>query len=521
LRNPSLPTPRLPTLRAWARARARVRGIALAALLTAAGSAAAQEAPRGDALPVREITLANGMRFLVLPQRGSPTVAFVTQYGVGGVNESPGTTGIAHLLEHLLFKGTSSIGTREPDAELGWFRKMDVLHDSLLSTRVAQATDPAAILAMEGRLRALEDSARALVVPNELDEILSRNGAQNLNAATTNESTLYYVELPANRAELWFVLESDRMANPVFREFYAERDVVVEERLTRVDTSPGGLLYETHLGAAFQAHPYGQPVVGWMSDLRTHRREDVVDYYNRFYGPVNAVVAIVGDVDVDQVEAWIHRYFDALPAGERPPPVLIEEPRQRGERRVEVRFDAEPAVRVGWHTVNAAHADAPALVMLSALLTGGRTSRLYRDIVVERRLATFVGATLGPGERYPRLFSVEAYPRSPHTTLEVEEAIYAGIARLVEEGPDPVELERVRNQLEAGSVRRLETNFGLALQLAGSASLNGDWRTTFRLEERMAAVTAADVQRVARTYLTSENRTVATLVRSAPEAGEP
>ena len=486
--------------------------------------ASAQEAasPRGDRLPVREVVLANGMRFLVLPQPGVPTVAFVTQFGIGGVNEHPGTTGIAHLLEHMLFKGTSTIGTRAPEAELGWFQRMDVLNDSLLAARLDPAVDPGRVLAMETRLRALEDSARTLVVPNELDDIFARNGAQNLNAATTNESTLYYVELPANRAELWFVLESDRMAHPVFREFYAERDVVMEERLTRVDTSPGGLLYETHLAAAFMAHPYGQPVVGWTSDLRTHRREEVADYYRRYYGPGNAVVAIVGDVDPEQVERWIHRYFDALPAGERPPPVLVEEPVQRGERRVEVRFDAEPAVRIGWHTVDAFHADAPALVMLSALLTGGRTSRLFRDLVVERRLATFVGASLGPGERYPRLFSIDAYPRAPHTTLEMEEAIYAGIARLVAEGPEEAELERVRNQLEAGAVRRLETNFGLALQLAGSASLYGDWRTTFGLEERMSAVTAEDVRRVARTYLTQENRTVATLVPTAPETpGEP
>ena len=494
----------------------------VAALLAGPASAWAQErpTPRGDALPVREITLENGMRFLVLPQRAAPTVAFVTQYSVGGVNEHPGNTGIAHLLEHLLFKGTSTIGTRAPEAELDWFRRIDLLYDSLLAARVDEV-DPARTREMEARLRALEDSARTLVLPNEFDEILTRNGAQGLNAATTNESTLYYVELPANRAQLWFVLEAARMSDPVFREFYAERDVVLEERLTRVETSPGGLLYETHLAAAYQAHPYGQPVIGWRSDLETHRREDVAEYYRRYYGPNNAVVAIVGDVDPERVEEWIHRDFGPLPPGERPPPVLIEEPRQRSERRVEVRFDAEPAVLIGWHTVDVFHEDAPALVMLSALLSGGRTARLYRALVVEKRLATFVGATLGPGERYPRLFTIQAYPRSPHTTAEVEEAVYAEIARLIEEGPDAAELERVRNQLEAGAVRRLETNFGLALQLAGSASLFGDWRTTFLLEERMAAVTAADIQRVARVYLTSENRTVATLVTTRPGALEP
>lgn len=492
----------------------------LAALITApvatpGGGLSAQApetAPRGDRLPVREVTLANGMRFLVLPRRGAPTVAFVTQYGVGGVNEHSGTTGIAHLLEHMLFKGTSSIGTRDPDTELEWFRRMDALHDSVLAARADPVVDSAAVSAMEARRRALQDSARALVVPNELDDILTRNGARNLNAATTNESTLYYVELPANRAELWFVLEADRMADPVFREFYAERDVVIEERRTRVETSAGGLLYEAHLAAAFAAHPYGQPVVGWMSDLRAHTRERLAAYYRRYYGPANAVVAIAGDLDPDRIEGWIRRYFAALPGGERPPPVLIEEPSQRGERRVQVRFDAEPAVRIGWHTVDVFHRDAPALVILSNLLSGGRTARLYKSLVLDRRLATFVGSSLGPGERYPRLFTVEAYPRYPHTTLEVEEAVYAEVARLVEDGPEEAELERVRNQLEAGAVRRLRTNFGLALQLAASQSLFGDWRTTFRLEERLAAVTAADVKRVASTYLTEQNRTVATLV---------
>ena len=494
-----------------------LKGLLAGGLLACATQVTAQ-APQGNQLPVREVTLDNGMRFLVLPQDGAPTVAFVTQYAVGGANEHLGTTGIAHLLEHLLFKGTTSIGTRDHTAEVDWFRHMDQVHDSLLVARVKEGSNPVAIVGMESRIRALEDSARALVVPNEFDEILSKNGAQGLNAVTTNESTIYYVELPANRAELWFVLEADRMTSPVFREFYAERDVVMEERLTRVDTNPGGLLYEAHLAAAFQAHPYGVPLVGWPSDVRNHTRQEVENYYRRYYGPRNAVVAIVGDVEPDQIEGWARRYFSPIPPGETPPPVLIEEPEQRGERRVEVHFDAEPAVRIGWHTVNKFHPDAPALAILSALLSGGRTSRLYRRLVLEDRLATYVGSSLGPGARYPALFAVEAYPRSPHTTAELEKAVYAEVARIADDPPAYIELQRVRNQFEASSVRRLDTNFGLALQLANSASLFGDWRTTFGLEERMAAVTAEDVQRVVRTYLRKENRTVATLVKTPPPA---
>lgn len=497
-----------------------LRALARLGLLAALAVPAAAQTPRGDQLEVREITLGNGMRFLVLPRPGAPTVSFVAQYGVGGANEHIGTTGIAHLLEHLLFKGTTSIGTRDPAGEAAWLRRIDAAHDSLLATRARDRVDTAAVRALEGRIRALEDSARALVVPNEFDRILSRNGAQGLNAMTTNEATLYFVELPANRAELWFALEADRMRNPVFREFYTERDVVMEERRMRVETSAGGLLYEAHLSAAFQAHPYGVPVIGWMSDIRTHDRAKVEDYYRRYYGPNNAVVAIVGDVDPDRIEGWARGYFSPIPPGETPAPVLVEEPEQKGERRVEVRFDAEPAVRIGWHTVELGHPDQPALIVLSALLTGGRTSRLYRSLVLGQRIATYVGSSLGPGERDPALFTVEGYPVAPHTTAEIEGAVYAEIARLAETGPEEVELERVRNQLEAGTVRRLEGNFGLAMQLASSASLFGDWRTTFRFEERLAAVGIEDVRRVAGRYFRAENRTVATLVKTPPQAAE-
>ena len=497
------------------------RALLLAGLLLWAGRPVVAQTPRGDQLPVREVRLDNGMRFLILPQQGAPTVAFVAQYAVGGANEHLGTTGIAHLLEHLLFKGTRSIGTRDAGAEAVWLDRIDATHDSLLMERGVPRPDSAVMDRLERRVRSLEDSARALVVPNELDQLLSRNGAQGLNAVTTNESTLYYVELPANRAELWFVLEADRMANPVFREFYAERDVVMEERRMRVDTNPAGVLYEAHLSAAFQAHPYGVPVVGWMSDIAGHTRAKVEEYYRRYYGPNNAVVAIVGDVDPDRIEAWARRYFGPIPAGEAPPPVLIVEPPQRGERRVEVRFDAQPALRIGWHAVDVFDPDHPALVIFSALLTGGRTSRLYKRLVLEERLATYVGSTLGPGDRYPALFAIEAYPVAPHTTAELEEAVYAEIRRLAEVGPDEAELQRVRNQLEAGTVRRLQTHFGLALQLAGSASLYGDWRTTFGFEERMTSVSAEDVRRVAARYFGAENRTVATLVNApAPAAGE-
>jgi predicted Zn-dependent peptidase len=485
-----------------------------AVILVAAFAApvlSAQEPSLGERLPVRRVVLENGMRLVVLPHGGAPTVAFVVRYAVGGVHEHLGTTGAAHLLEHMLFKGTTSIGTTDPEAEWSLFEGMDEAHDTLLAARARG--DSTEVERLRDRIDALEDEARQYVVPNEFDRILTRAGAQGLNATTTSEATIYFVELPSNRAELWFVLEADRMANPVFREFYSERDVVTEERRMRVDTNPGGFLYEQHLAAAFTMHPYGVPVVGYMSDLETLSRRDVATYFRRFYGPNNAVVTIVGDVDPDRIVAWAERYMSPIARGEEPPLVLAVEPPQRGERRVEVVWDAEPALRIGWHVPSSLSEEAPALAMASALLTGGRTSRLYRRLILEDRLATAVVSSLGPGDRFPQLFQIDATPRAPNRPAEVEAAIYEEIERLAAEGPDETELQRVRNQIEAGNVRRLQSNMGLAIQLAESEALHGDWRETFRTSARLRRVTAEDVRDVLARYLISANRTVATLHR--------
>ena len=485
-----------------------------AVLLSVLTGSAEAQIDTGDNLPVHEVALSNGMRLLVLPREGAPTVSFVVSYDVGSIQEQPGKTGIAHLLEHLLFKGTTTIGTRDVSAERVLFAEMDQVFDTVLTLRSSQPGSPR-IPHLEGRIEELEDSARTFLVPNEFDGILSRNGARGLNATTTAEITHYFVELPANRTELWFVLEADRMRNPVFREFYAERGVVMEERRMRVETSPGGLLYESHLATAFRVHPYGAPVVGWMYDLESLTRRDVVEYYRRYYGPDRAVVAIVGDVDIDRIEQWARTYFEPIPAGGREAEIQAREPMQRGERRVEVEFDAEPTVRIGWHIPPALHDDMAALAMLTTILTGGRTSRLYTKLVVEDRLAAVVTASMGPGNRYPRLFQISAVPRTPHTIHEIEDSIYLAINDLQIYPPTEAELERVRNRLRAAEVRNLRSKLGLALTLARSQSVYGDWRTSFRLSRRLLDVEPEDVQAVARRYFTQANRTVAFLTNPA------
>lgn len=464
-------------------------------------------------LPVQEYTLANGMRFLVLPRPTVPNVSFVVEFRVGGVDELPGQTGIAHFLEHMLFKGTTTVGTRDVEAERALFPRMDALHDSMVAEGARSFPDTARIAEWRGLLRDLEDSARGPAITGEMDRMLSRNGARGLNATTSADATTYYVELPANRAKLWFVMEADRMRNPVLREFHTERDVILEERRFRVDASPGGRLYEAHQAAAFQVHPYGQPVIGHAADVQGLTRAEVEDFYRRYYAPANAVVAVVGAVDPDSVRAWADAYFAPIPAGERPPPVRAREPEPAGPRRVVVHHDSEPLLRMGWLTVAGDHPDLPALSMLSAVLVGGRTGRLYRRLVLEERLATYVSASLGPGFRFPTLFHVDAAPRAPHSTTELEEAIVDELQRLQRDPPGEEELQRIRNQLQAGTVRRLQSNLGLAFQLSSSAATYGDWRQTFRFYQRMEGVTPADVQRVARQYLRETRAVVATLER--------
>lgn len=486
---------------------------ALAATAAAACPVTAQQVgdPSGVDLPVVEHTLANGMRFLILPRPGVPTVAFVTRFDVGSVHERPGYTGIAHMLEHMLFKGTTTIGTANFDAERELYPLIDLVADSLRAARSRETPDTAWIERMDRVLGMLVDSARGFVISNEFDEILTRNGARDSNASTTYDATTYYVQLPANRARLWFVLEADRYRNPVFREFLAERDVVAEERRSRLETTGSGKLAEAFLAEAFPVHPYGAPVIGHMADIQAYSRSQVAEYFDRFYRPNNAVVAIVGDIDPDQAIRWAQDYFGPIPPGDDPPAVDAVEPPQRQERRVEVLFNAQPEMMIGWHVPDAEHDDAPALAMLASVLAGGRTSRMERRLVQDERIAQSISAYLGPGDRFPRLFVVAAQPRAPHGVDELEAAIYQEIRRLADAPPTDVELQRVRNQIEASEVRRLRSNMGLAFQIVGSEARYGDWRETFRAGSRLHQVVPADVQRVARTYFRPENRTVATL----------
>jgi predicted Zn-dependent peptidase len=295
----------------------------------------------------------------------------------------------------------------------------------------------------------------------------------------------------------------------------------MEERRLRVETQPLGLLFEEFLQAAFRAHPYGRPVVGVASEIQAVSRNSALEYFKRYYGPNNAVVAIVGDINPDSMKAWSTHHFGDIPAGAPHRPVVTQEPPQRGERRIQVEYDANPSVLIGYHVPNVQHGDGPALAVLSQILTGGRTSRLFQRLVIRDRVAASISSSQQPGQLYPRLFVFNGVPIAPNTTAQIEQAVYEELDRLLREPPTEAEMQKVRNNVEAAGIQRLTSNFGLAFQLSNSEALWRDWSQTFRDQAAQARVTGADLQRVIRAYFTPSNRTVGTLVRPPKPPAQP
>lgn len=348
----------------------------LAALLLLPSALLAEEAG-SLAGRVREHRLRNGLTVLALRRPGAPTVSLQMTFLAGGVDEPSGRTGMAHLLEHLLFKGTTRLGTRDWGRERPLLDAMEEVGTALdEERRRGEAADPTRLASLRERLAALQAEHRPLVVKDEIDGLYTRNGASGFNAFTTSDLTSYIVSLPANRLELWARIEAERMADPVLREYYAERDVVSEERRQRYDADPGGKLYEAFLSESFAAHPYGRPVIGWPSDLETLEARDTREFFKAYYGPDNAVVVAVGDVDPDAFFALMERYFGPLAARGSPRRLVTAEPPQPGPRRVEVVFDAEPRLIVGYHKPTLPHRDDYVFDVIESLLAEGRSSRL-------------------------------------------------------------------------------------------------------------------------------------------------
>jgi len=464
---------------------------------------------------VKEYSLNNGMKILILERHFAPVVSLYMRFKVGAVDEAGGETGTAHLLEHMLFKGTETLGTRNYKEEKKILKEIDQLAGQVdEEMKKGEKADGNRIAELKERLKNIQQEHKKWVVKDEIDAIYSQNGAEGLNASTGYDITTYKVSLPANRIELWARIESDRISNPVSREFYSEREVVREERRQREETQPDGKLMENFLATAFVAHPYGRPIIGWDSDIKYLKRGRVKQIFRDYYCPNNAVVAVVGDVNPDEVMKTIERYFGGIPRQEILPVSVSEEPEQSGERRVEVEFEANPKMIIGYHKPTLPHFDDYVFDVIDILLSDGRTSRLYKKLVEEKKIAVSVSTSNGfPGSRYANLFTVFATPRSPHTCDELEEEIYKQFDRLKEEAVTSYELNKVKNRLEASFIRSLNSNTGLAGRLSYYQTIAGDWRYIEEHLKVIEKVTPEDIMEVAKKYLIRKNRTVAQIVQ--------
>lgn len=482
------------------------------ALLASCGSQTDQASKeRKVRLEVVEHRLANGMRFYLVERHTSPTVATLIRFQVGSRLEAPGTTGISHLLEHMMFKGTEQIGTVDYDAEAPVLERIDRLRKKIRALK-SQGDDKAgALKEAQAALKELESSEDRYVVKNELWHLYQRHGGVGINAGTGYDGTQYTVQLPSNKLKLWAFLESDRMADPVLREFYRERDVVLEERRLRVESNPDGLLWERFMAAAFTTHPYGLPVIGRAEDVAGFTRPEVEDYFRRFYAPANAIGVVVGDIDPQEVKALLDETFGKVPAEPPPEPEVPAEPPQRRERRVEVRYQAQPEILIGYHIPAITEPDTYALKVLASILSSGRTSRFYERLIDGERVAVQASADAAVWKD-PGLFLLSGAPRAPHTVGELEAKLYEELDRLRKEPPTEWELEKTRNQIDASAIHHLRSNMGIAYQVAYAVAQTGDWRYIETERERLKAVTAEDLLRVLDTYLKPENRTVALLL---------
>ncbi len=465
---------------------------------------------------VKQFTLPNGLTILVLERHEAPVFSFATYVDAGGVNEVAGITGVAHMFEHMAFKGTRTIGTTDVVAESKALDAVDAAWDALFAEREkGVAADSVRLATLQAAFKRAQDEARELVVSNEFSKIVQENGAVDLNAGTMMDGTMYYYSLPSNRLELWARMEGDRLTQPVLREFYTERDVVQEERRFQ-ESSPLGRLFSTWWIASYLAHPYGNGLIGHPSDLKAITRRDAEAFFRDHYMAKNVTIALVGDVEFAEVQRLAVRYFSGMSDAPKPGPVRTQEPRHEAEIRVTVEEDAQPMVLLGYQIPGIFSADWATWEVLTIISGRGRSSRLYERLVKSDRTAVQANTGNGfPGEKYPNMFVAQAIVARGASPDSVEAAMRQELDRLAAEGPTTAELRKAKRVSRASFIRGLRANSGLALQLATSQGKEGDWRRLFRYLEGIDRVTADDIRRVASTAFREGNRSVGVLRKPA------
>jgi predicted Zn-dependent peptidase len=484
-------------------------------------------------IPVVEKTLPNGFKVLMVERHGEPRVAGAFVAHVGSANERPGITGIAHLFEHMMFKGTPTIGTTDAKRDLEILDQQERIRDQMREEdakmraayrrgEVDDITKPEArterYKQLDVEFKKLIDEERKLLVKNEYDRIYTTAGASKMNAFTTEDLTGYFIEVPANKLELWCWMESERLYRPVFREFYAERDVVFEERRMRTESTPTGKFAEQFNAMFWDAHPYNWPVIGWPSDIPAISKKQADEFYGLYYQPQNVSLILVGDFKTDEAYKMVEDYFGRIPKGSQPPPeVTTLEIASLAEKRYNAEAETNPEVDLAWRTVGFGHKDSYTLEVLQQLLNG-RTGRLYKGLVLGKQVSTDTSAEQD-SKKWAGSFQIAAEVKDGHTPDEVEQALYAELDRLKSEDVPDQELQKVKNNFAAAEYRKLSANFPIMMQVLYNEGL-GDWHEVNTAGPRIQAVTSADVRRVAAKYFTKENRAVAVYTRKPGTGGE-
>jgi predicted Zn-dependent peptidase len=465
----------------------------------------------------------NGLTIMICERPEAPVFSFFTLVDAGSAQDPMRATGLAHMFEHMAFKGTTTIGTTDYAAEKTALENVEKTYAAYVAERdKSVGQDSAKLKDLEKAWKQATADADKYVKPNEFGKIIEQNGGEDMNAFTNYDETAYHYSLPTNRLELWAYLESERFLHPVMREFYKERNVVIEERRMRTDSSPFGRLLEQFTEEAFAAHPYHRPTVGWMADLNHFSATDAQKFFDTYYIPSNMVVAVAGDVKASEAMPILEKYFSRLPAHPQPDEATTVEPPQNSERRVVLKDASQPIYIEGYHRPDYRSKDDAVFDAITDLMSEGRTSRLYRALVRDKKIASFSeGITGYPGVKYPHLFAFLAVPLPGHKPDEMADAIHAEIDRLKKEDISDDELKMIKTRSKANLIRGLADNQGLATQLATYQTRYGDWRELFRSVDRIDQVTKADIRRIANEVFTDTNRTVGVIENSRGGGGSP
>jgi len=453
--------------------------------------------------------LPNGLTLIICERPEAPVFSYSTFIDAGDVNDPSGESGLAHMFEHLAFKGTSQIGTKDYAAEKIALAKVEAANDAYEAEYLkAVGRDETKLAELKKAFKDAEAEAHKYVIPNQFTDVAERNGAEGLNASTSLDETMYFWSMPENRLELWAWLESGRLADVVPREFYKERDVVNEERRMRTDSNPIGRLVEQFLSTAYVAHNYGRSGIGWPSEVAQINATEAMEFHKKYYVGSNIVVAVVGDVKASEALPILERYFSKIPAGPKPEEMTTVEPKQFAEKTVAIREQTQPFYLEGYHRPDYRSPDAEVYDAITDIMSNGRVSRLYRSLVRDAQIAAEAqGFSPFPGDKYPGLFAFYAVPLPGHTPAEMRDAIHKEIDKLKNADVSDEELAMYKTRTRADLLRGLADNQGLANSLAQYQTRFGDWRELFRQLDKVDKVTKADIRRVANEVFVPSNRT--------------